>query len=281
MLKSSVDTPINRKTKPIALPPHEIHLWLSDYALIDDKELLSRYRLIISRQECEQETRFHFARDQRRYLVTRAMVRLVLSNYADIRPECWQFSENEYGRPEVADGCMPSTALCFNVSHTHSLIAVAVAQQCALGIDVENICSRTAPISVANHFFAPAEVNALHSTPPEEQHDKFFEYWTFKEAYIKARGMGLSLPLDKFGFEFPTPFSARIRFDSDMREDPRRWRFWQYRLFNEYLIAICSNHLSVLDMNVVCRLIEPMRKVQILSIRPSRTSWPHSDGATF
>lgn len=95
-------------------------------------------------------------------------------------------------------------------------------------------------MSVAEHFFAPPEVAELASLPPERRQDRFFEYWTFKEAYIKTRGMGLSLPLDKFSFSFPHERAVRITIDPVLDDPADRWSFWQYRPSAEHLLALCA-----------------------------------------
>src|SRR6185295_2220740 len=107
--------------------------------------------------------------------------------------------------PEAAEA-----GLSFNISHTRSLIVLAVAKERAVGVDVENVQAREIEIRVADRFFAVPEVAALHAVPPDRQQYRFFEYWTFKESYIKARGMGLSLPLGKFGFHFPAERAVEI-----------------------------------------------------------------------
>src|SRR6185436_4436818 len=180
--------------------PAEIHRWLAFYDEIADERLHAAYRELLDAAEREQEPRFYFARDRRRYLVTRALVRTVLSRYLSIDPRACIFSTNAYGRPEIVNAEGREAGLSFNLSHTHSLIVLGVTTGRALGVDVENVRDREASIAVADRFFAPQEVAALAATPADRQQYRFFEYWTFKESYIKARGMGLSLPLDKFGF---------------------------------------------------------------------------------
>ena len=117
----------------IPLTSAEIHLWLASYDEIDDERLLAAYRELLNPVEKEQEPRFYFARDRRRYLVTRALVRTVLSRYVAIDPRDWIFSTNAYGRPEIANPRASDAGLSFNISHTHSLIVLGVTKQRALG----------------------------------------------------------------------------------------------------------------------------------------------------
>lgn len=216
----------------------EIHLWLADYERIGDERLHAAYRALLTEEERRQEPRFHFARDRRRYLVTRALVRTVLSRYAAVDPAAWMFSPNEYGRPAATNA--EAHDLRFNLSHTHSMIVLGVTRGRELGVDVENVRAREVSIDIARHYFAPDEVAALNVVPPHRQQDRFFEYWTFKESYIKARGMGLSLPLDKFSFHYPHDAAVDIAIHPELADDASRWQFWQFRPSPEYLVAVCA-----------------------------------------
>src|SRR5215510_3003654 len=130
----------------ISLTPAEIHLWLAFYDEINEEPLLSAYRELLDAAEKEQEPRFYFARDRRRYLITRALVRTTLSRYVCIHPRDWIFSANAYGRPELVNAQARDAGLSFNISHTHSLIVLGVTKDRALGVDVENFREREAPI---------------------------------------------------------------------------------------------------------------------------------------
>jgi 4'-phosphopantetheinyl transferase len=242
----------------IPLSPSEIHLWLAFYEEITEERLHSAYRELLNPAEKEQETRFYFARDRRRYLITRALARTVLSRYAPIHPREWVFSTNSYGRPEIVNAQAKDAGLSFNISHTHSLIVLGVTIRRALGVDVENFRAREISIDVADRFFAPQEVAALAATPPKRQQYRFFEYWTFKEAYIKARGMGLSLPLDKFSFHYPDDRAVEIAIDPELADESRRWQFWQFRPRPEYLVAICAERIGARSPNVIVRRAVPM-----------------------
>jgi len=224
----------------IPLGSGEIHLWLAFYDEIGDENLHAAYRELLAPAEREQEPRFYFARDRRRYLITRALVRTVLSRYAPVDPAEWVFTTNAYGRPEIGNAEAADANLSFNISHTHSLIVLGVTRGRALGVDVENFRAREVSLDIATHYFAPREVTALSSVPVHEQQYRFFEYWTFKEAYIKARGMGLSLPLDKFSFHYPDDRGVGIAIEPELADDPSRWQFWQYRPAADYLLAVCA-----------------------------------------
>lgn len=228
----------NSMTNPPLPLNSNVDIWLTYYQAITDTHLLADMRSLLSDEERVQETRFHFADDRLRYLVTRALVRTVLSRYVSLPPEQWLFSANAWGRPQIANDAPASRLLQFNISHSRGLIALAVAEDRELGIDVENIAERPAPVDIASHFFAAEEARALAALVPEQQPARFFEYWTLKESYIKAKGMGLSLPLDSFSFSFPDEY--RVRLEVDAEDDDGEWDFWQCRLGEEYILALCG-----------------------------------------
>lgn len=256
----------------LALKPAEIHVWLAFYDQIEDPSLLGAYRELLSDEERAQEPRFYFERDRRRYLVTRALVRSVLSRYLGIDPRRCTFPTNAYGRPSLGNIDAAALGLSFNISHTHSLIVLGVTQGRELGVDVENVVSRAAALDVADRYFAPPEVAVLNAAPKEEQHFRFFEYWTFKESYIKARGMGLSLPLDKFGFQYPDDRSVEITIDAELADDAARWQFWQFRPTAQYLVALCAERAGEESPAVVARRIVPLLSEESLTLDFPRAS---------
>ena len=240
---------------------NDIDIWLTHYGDIVDDQHLDSLRLLLTADEASQERRFYFADDRKRYLVTRAMVRTVLSRYAPIEPERWTFSMNDYGRPRISEEIASSQPLArdlsFNISHTRGLIALAITRGRELGVDVENIAARHVSLDVARAYFSPSEVEDLFRASPDLQQDRFFEYWTFKESYIKARGMGLSLPLDRFSFQFPHHDAVCISIDPDLEDDAERWSFWQYRPTPDYLLAICAERHAGIPPTISIRNFNP------------------------
>jgi 4'-phosphopantetheinyl transferase len=268
------------ESRIIPLTPAEIHLWLTFYDEISAERLHSAYRALLDAAEREQEPRFYFARDRRRYLVTRALVRTVLSRYVSIDPKEWIFSTNAYGRPEIVNATAKNASLSFNISHTHSLIVLAVTMRRALGVDVENIRTREVPIDIADRYFATPEVEALTAAPAHEQQYRFFEYWTFKEAYIKARGMGLSLPLDKFSFHYAHDHAVEIAIQPELADDSARWQFWQFRPRPEYLVAVCAERVGTRSPSLIVRHAVPMVSDEQCAVDFLRVSTECSVGTT-
>jgi len=216
-----------------------IDLWLTWYDQITDPILLENMAQLMSETERAQQARYHFADDRLRYLVTRALVRTVLSRYGRVHPAEWEFRQNPYGRPFVAAHQAPA-GVHFNISHCKGLIALAVARGIEVGVDVENMLVRRPSLDIASHFLAPSEVAQLHAIPEALQHERFFEFWTFKESYIKARGLGLSLPLDCFSFDLSQPGHVRLSVDAAIGGDADHWDFWQCKPTSAHVLALCA-----------------------------------------
>jgi 4'-phosphopantetheinyl transferase len=235
-----------------------IDIWLTYYGEIVDERQIAELRALLNAEEMRKESSFFFADDRKRYLVTRAMVRMLLSRYAPVAPAQWEFSKNAYGRPGIANELDEARDLVFNISHTRGLIVLAVTRGRELGVDVENIVARRAPIDIAERFFSATEVVGLSCIPAERQQERFFEYWTFKESYIKARGMGLSLPLDRFSFDFPHHRAVRISIQPDLDDHAERWSFWQCRPTSEYVMAICAERGAGASPTIAMRKFNPL-----------------------
>lgn len=241
----------------IALPAGEVHLWLSFHGEQGDAEANQRHARLLSSAERDKQSAFHFLRDRYQYLLTRAMVRTVLSRYVPVSPAEWRFAANAFGRPHIVDpGLAQTRALRFNVSHTQGLIAVAVARGAEIGVDVENAL-RPAMLYLAERVFSPAEARALHALSPLLQQQRFFELWTLKESYIKARGMGLQLALDKLSFSLEAESGIGFAIDASLEDVPQRWAFWQARVGGQHLVAVCAEKSDAAVSRLVCRELSP------------------------
>lgn len=222
----------------------QVHLWLAYLGEIADARLLAEYRLLLSEEEQQKQMRFHFERDRHRYLVSRAMQRTILSKYVDIAPRAWRFTFNDYGRPSIADEHPGARGIEFNMSHTDGLVVMGVTRERSIGVDVENVRTREADIEIADRYFAPEEVLELRALTDEKQKQRFFEYWTLKESYIKARGMGLSIRLDRFAFHLEDPERIRLTIDPSLLDCAERWLFWQLRVDHDHLTALCAEDVE-------------------------------------
>ena len=172
------------------------------------------------------------------YLTGRAMVRTGLSRHADVDPGDWRFEANRYGRPSiVAEQARLVPGLVFNLSHTRGLVALAVGRDCDLGIDVEWIDRQSRLSDLCTRYFADDETAYVLAAEGDELTERFFAFWTLGEAYIKARGMGLALPLDGFAYDI-TGDRPTIRFEPTCPDDPARWRFLRRAIGDRHRLAL-------------------------------------------
>jgi 4'-phosphopantetheinyl transferase len=183
-------------------------------------EDLARVAPLLSTAERDRYRGFAFDRNRIEFLATRALVRLVLSSYHDVTPAAWRFRTNAFGRPEVD----PSSSLRFNLSNHPTMIVCAVREGAELGVDVEPLARGTEILELADTVFTPSEREALRALSERAHPDRAVSLWTLKEAYIKARGMGFSLPLEAFALSFDAP-RPQISFAPPIDDDPARWSF--------------------------------------------------------
>lgn len=228
------------------ISPNEVHLWCAYDEEISASELLSKYHDLLNSEEKKQQKQFHFARNRNQYLITRALVRTVLSQYLpEIRFDELVFKKNKYGKPFVNNSPLPFP-LEFNIAHSEKMIVLAVTNGIKVGVDVEYMLRDSNMISIADRFFSPSETNELKSLEHDKQRDRFFDLWTLKEAYIKARSIGLSIPLDKFIYGFTDNNTITICFDGKhIIDNPDNWRFWQVKPNETHKISI-----ALMDDNI-------------------------------
>lgn len=173
----------------------EIHVWSG--ALDRRPSRFERLEATLSQDEIARANRFHFIRDKNHFIVGRGLLRELLGGYLHLAPEDLEFSYGPHGKPFLSSS-NGSTGLCFNLSHSSGLAVYAVASERNLGIDVELVRPDYSEEDIARRYFSIRELNELLSLPPHEKDEGFFNCWTRKEAYLKARGMGLRIPLDSF-----------------------------------------------------------------------------------
>ncbi len=241
------------------LPVHsgQVHLWFAFVSEIVDETLLSGYRRLLSETERQQERRFVFPQDRHRYLVTRALVRSVLTFYAPIQPVDWIFSSNRYGRPSIANEHPGVKDLSFNVSHTNDVVVLAIAQGRKVGVDIENAGTRHIRADIAERFFAREEFDAICQLPQLRRHERLVEYWTLKEAYAKARGLGLSIPLNRCTFRFLNATRIEMAIADGSQQDG--WSVWQLRVAAEYVVAVCAENMPKgVDTFFIAKKVVPM-----------------------
>ena len=209
--------------------------------------ILGGYTLIslMTSEETVRQQRYKFEKHRHDALITRAFVRTVLSHYEHRDPKDWRFEKGEKDKPEITNASLP---LRFNLSHTEDFIICAVCLNHDIGADVEHVDRNNDILSIADRYFSPAEIKELFSlSTTEQQRSRFFDYWTLKESYIKAWGLGLSIPLDHFSFSIGEPevtagpeeqnvqegqpiviSDIRLSFAPQRQDDPEDWQSWLF-----------------------------------------------------
>jgi 4'-phosphopantetheinyl transferase len=176
---------------PSALDADEVHVWRASLDL--DGTTLERLQATLSADERARAERFHFSKHRAHFIVGRGLLRHLLGKYLAIAPAELRFTFNPQGKP-----ALEGVSLRFNLAHSHGLAVYAVTRQREVGVDVERVRSEVAGEGIAERFFSPREVATLRALPVEQRLRAFFHCWTRKEAYVKAVGKGLMLPLDSF-----------------------------------------------------------------------------------
>jgi len=206
---------------PEQLPwPHdEMHVWRATLAW--PEAAAHRLEQCLSADERDRMERFRFERDRRRYLIGRGLLRSLLGCYLDVAPQDLRFETTSAGKPHLASG---QGQLQFNLAHSGEYVLIAIADGRAVGIDVEEVRDDFDAGEVAAHFFSPHEQRELETLTERLKIEAFFECWARKEAYVKARGEGLSLPLDQFDVSLRPGEPARL---IATRPDPAEASRWQ------------------------------------------------------
>jgi 4'-phosphopantetheinyl transferase len=171
----------------------EVHVWCAN--LEEAASVAPRLERLLSEDERRRAAAFYFEEDRRRFMMARGVLRELLGSYLHIAPAALRFALDAYGKPRLAH---PTGfgEMHFNVAHSHALALYAMAQERAVGVDVEQVRAEFPYEDIAAQFFSCDENAMLRALPPCRRPDQFFFYWTCKEAYLKAIGMGLGFPLE-------------------------------------------------------------------------------------
>ena len=204
-------------------------------------------KAILNEREQAHWQRFKFDTHRRESVTTHALVRTALSHHRPVAPQAWRFRTNPHGKPAVDPDC----GLRFNASNSVGLVVCLIAEAAEVGVDVEPANRAGAMLGVATEVFSAAERAQLAGLEDQKKLGRALSLWTLKEAYIKARGMGLALPLDKFSFLFAGPDAIRFEIDPSLNDDPEHWRFFVLDHQGHRIAGVVerpfTDHLEVLE----------------------------------
>jgi 4'-phosphopantetheinyl transferase len=213
------------------LHSHQVDLWR--IALNLPPASVKPLESHLSADESQRAARFRFPADRDRYIVAHGCLREILVRYLHCQPGQLSFSTNEYGRPSLEDH-----KLEFNLSHSGNFALIAVSQEHKVGVDVERIRSDLEQDSIARRFFSANEVAELMALPPDQKELAFFNCWTRKEAYIKAQGLGLTLPLNSFDVSLAPIEPAILHATRPNPREADRWTLLALDVDPNYVAAL-------------------------------------------
>lgn len=223
-----------------------LQVWVAQVPSEEDAALAARQLALLSVEERQRMRGFTTAALQRRFRTTRALVRTVLSRHAPLPPDKWEFVVSSHGKPAVAPRHLRLPVPSFNLSHTEALVVLLTGEDRALGVDIEQV-NRSPPLDVAAQFFSEAERRAMSGLSAAEQASRFWDLWTLKESYIKARGLGMSIPLDRFSIGLDAGPDIRLDIDPSLGDCRDRWQFSLYDLAPDHRLAICAETRPCVD----------------------------------
>ncbi|MEZ4407495.1 MAG: 4'-phosphopantetheinyl transferase superfamily protein [Polyangiales bacterium] len=215
-----------------------LELWLHPLASPLPLPTRSALLALLPARERARHAAFRHEGGADEFLCGRAMLRALRSADAPVDPRAWVMGENRYGRPWIVGP--PAGRLRWgNVSHTRGMVAVLLSDIEAAGVDVERVARRVSPREIAHRYFSVPEREALMALDDEGARSRFFDLWTLKEAFIKAKGMGLAIPLGDFSFD-PAREPVQVRFAPTLDEDPGRWWFHRSDPTPEHRVALAA-----------------------------------------
>ncbi len=220
----------------LTLSVDEVHAWRIELDLARSHAASAESPL--SEDELQRAGRFRFPRDRHRFVAGRTALRTVLGRHLKIEPRQVEFRYGPSGKPALADQ-HAGASIRFNLSHSEGLALLAIAPGREVGVDLERLRVDLKDEEIAQRFFSSGEIAALRALPEDARRQAFFAGWTRKEAYIKAKGEGLSMPLDRFVVSLAAgDHDALLRTEGD-REEASRWTIRDIAVGSGYKAAIC------------------------------------------
>lgn len=237
-------------------------LWLAfPDDLLDPDAALSCIALLNAEEQARGE-RFRFNKRRREHLATHALKRIALSANSPRCPQSWQFQQNAHGKPAIH----PESDLQFNLSNSDKLVACLVALNANVGVDVEAASRAPQILKLAHRVFSPIEQAQLRALDQTAQLDRALSLWTLKEAYIKARGKGLAIPLDRFSFLFGGPDRIHMELDPRLEDLADRWTFALFDHAEHRIALMIEGRPAAIKVHAASPILAPPTALNAESI---------------
>lgn len=228
----------------------QVHIWRAVLDIpIEDSQILWR---LLSADEQDRAVSYKNKEDRSRFIARRGILRTILASYLDYKPENIQFIYNPYGKPALA-GNWSKAELGFNVSHSAGVGLFAFARKKNLGVDIERWDDGIDHLLISENYFSPIERRELLDLAPDARVQGFFQCWTRKEAFIKACGEGLSIPLDQFDVSFVPGRPVQLLATSSGLPSAHAWSIVDIQVGDHFSAALAVEkpvaRLKLLDFN--------------------------------
>lgn len=234
-------------------PRHRVDVWLLPTP-VHSPVPVTPYLDLLSEAEQIAAQRVLIADEKSLFIRSKAFLRMLLSARTHVPSDQWSFGCNVFGRPFV-ESPLAYRHLHFNVSHTKGLTACVISELAEIGIDVENVVQERDFLAIARGFFAPSESKRLAATPTADLSRSFYAYWTLKEAYVKAKGIGLSIPLSSVSFDLSD--APGIAFHTQAEAHPDGWRFLSTPVADETILALAIGIEADGEVDVAMHRVAP------------------------
>jgi 4'-phosphopantetheinyl transferase len=221
---------------PLSLPEDEVQLWRADLDAIRADE--SRWQKVLSSDESTRASRFHFPTDRQRFVASRALLRTILAGYLATDPNCLSLAYSNKEKPSLGPAHAGS-GVKFNVSHSAGIALFAFTRGRDIGVDVERVRCDFDVEAIARRFFSAHEQNQLGALPIDKRFEAFFRCWTRKEAYIKATGEGLSLPLHQFDVSVAPENGDALLSTRPDNSEAQLWSLREIPAGSGFMAALC------------------------------------------
>lgn len=235
---------------------NEAHIWIAYVKEHNIPWLLVQYKALLSDYEIGKYNRFYFKRHSKSYLVSHALLRTTLSRYSSVLPAQWIFSQNSYGHP-----CIHSSGnrvpLQFNISRTEHAAVCVITSDIDCGIDIESQEKLDDLDHLSIQVLSPMELGNFRHIAADAKKERFLTYWTLKESYVKALGIGLSIPLQNISFMLDTDGDPKLMFHPETSVRPSDWQFTTIKLPNEHLMSVALRKGMRPDLNLRINVVRP------------------------